>query len=96
MTSSNKPPRHNPFANKSDLEAAQRRIAALEAENRALKAGTTAQAPTASKPAPARSITTTAQEWQPAAKPQISKASFDKLTPADRMDFIKAGGKITN
>jgi hypothetical protein len=31
MTSSNKPPRHNPFANKSDLEAAQRRIAELEA-----------------------------------------------------------------
>ena len=96
MTSSNKPPRHNPFANKSDLEAAQRRIAALEAENRALKAGTTAQAPTASKPAPARSITTTAQEWQPAAKPQISKASFDKLTPADRMNFVKTGGKIIN
>ena len=32
MTSSNKPPRHNPFANKADLEAAQRRIAELEAE----------------------------------------------------------------
>ena len=96
MTSSNKPPRHNPFANKSDLEAAQRRIAALEAENRALKAGTTAQAPTASKPAPARSITTTAQEWQPAAKPQISKASFDKLTPAERMDSVKAGIRISH
>lgn len=54
MTSSNKPKTASIFANKSDLEAAQRRIAELEAENRALKVGTTAQAPTASKPAPAQ------------------------------------------
>ncbi len=96
MNSSNKINTSSIFANKSDLIAAQNRIAELEAENRALKVGANSQAPTASKPAPARSITTTAKEWQPAAKPQISKASFDTLTPADRMDFIKAGGKITN
>jgi len=90
------------FANKSDLEAAQARIKQLEQENQALRTRPLALTPTKAASTPAKvspapvKASTTAQDWQPKPKPQISKQGFDALTPSERMEFIKQGGKISN
>jgi len=92
------------FANKSELEAAEKRIKVLEQENAALKSrplaispkATTAPAtnPTAQPVAPASTAST--YEWQPAPKPVLSRAKFNALSPADKSQFVKDGGKISN
>ncbi len=95
------------FANKSDLEAAQARIKVLEQENLALRTRPLAVTPTKAattpvkaSPAPAKVSTSTGAadtyEWKPAPKPVLSREKFAALSPADKSQFVKDGGKISN
>lgn len=93
------------FANKSELEAAQKKVAQLEAENSALKrentvlrakplsrasiAATSNQKPTASHSA-SHSASPTAP------KPKtLTRAQFQNLSDRERMDFCLTGGRVT-
>ncbi len=104
MNSSNKPKTASIFANKSDLEAAQRRIAELEAELATVrKSPFGAQArPLAVAPKPATNAATapavplaTSEAWKPSAPPPtLTRDQFAQLSPTDKMSFSKAGGRI--
>jgi len=86
----------------AQLAAAIDRIKVLEQENAALKSrplaispkATTAPAtnPTAQPVAPASTAST--YEWQPAPKPVLSRAKFNALSPNDKSQFVKDGGKL--
>jgi hypothetical protein len=104
MNSSNKPKTASIFANKSDLETAQRRIAELEAELATVrKSPFGAQArPLAVAPnrptnaAPAVPLATN-EAWKPSAPPpRLTREKFAQLSTADKMSFSKAGGRISN
>jgi hypothetical protein len=106
MTSSNKPKAASIFANKSDLEAAQRRIAELEAELATVrKSPLGAQArPLAVAPNRPKNAATspalplaTSEAWKPSAPPPLlTREQFAQLSPTDKMSFSKAGGRISN
>jgi hypothetical protein len=106
MNSSNKPKTASIFANKSDLEAAQRRIAELETELATVrKSPLGAQArplavapnrPTNAATAPAVPLATS-EAWKPSAPPpRLTREQFAQLSTADKMSFSKAGGRISN
>lgn len=96
MTSSNKPKAASIFANKSDLEAAQRRIAELEAELAAVrKSPLGAQA----RPLAVATNATTApaaSTWQKPVNPTMSRAEFDTMNPEQKSSFCRAGGRLTH
>ena len=106
MNSSNKPNTSSIFANKSDLIAAQNRIAELEAELATVrKSPFGAQArplavapnrPVNAATAPAVPLATS-EAWKPSApSPRLTREQFAQLSTADKMSFSKAGGRITN
>ena len=80
-----------------ELSKAQSRIRALEAENAALKSRPLAVTPKATT-APATKPTATADtyEWKAAPKPVLSREKFSALSPNDKSQFIREGGKLTN
>lgn len=85
------------FANKKDLEAAEKRIKELEAENRALKAGTASAPAAKASTAPPRTAPPAATvTWTPTPTPTLTRAGFNALTPSQKTEFFRDGGKLTN
>ncbi len=106
MNSSNKQNTSSLFANKSDLIAAQKRIAELETELATVrKSPLGAQArplavapnrPVNAAAAPAVPLATN-EAWKPSApSPRLTREQFAQLSTADKMSFSKAGGRISN
>ena len=105
MNSSNKQNTSSLFANKSDLIAAQKRIAELETELATVRKSplgaqarplAAANRPTNAATAPAVPLATN-EAWKPSAPPpRLTREKFAQLSTADKMSFSKAGGRISN
>ena len=108
MNSSNKQNTSSIFANKSDLIAAQNRIAELEAELATVRTSPSgSQIATLQKqnaavkvrpPAVATNATTApaASTWQKPVNPTMSRAEFDTMNPEQKSSFCRAGGRLTH
>ena len=88
------------FASKTDLEAAHKKVAQLEAENRTLKNEITVlKTKPLSRQNLAQSATSKPQMSAPPSASAyrsrtISRAEFQALSDRERMDFCKSGGRI--
>ena len=82
---------------KKDLEQAQRHLAAITAAaQRKAFASLDPNAPTKPAKVSAPATTATTYEWTPAPKPVLSREKFSALSPSDKSQFIREGGKLTN
>jgi hypothetical protein len=81
----------------AQIAALQTQCTALQKENAALKARPLSVAPkTATNAATAPALPlATIEGWKPSApSPRLSSEQFAQLSPADKMSFSKAGGRI--
>jgi|GEM_PF-2255265 len=85
------------LCSKTDLLNAQRHLAAITAAApRKAFASLDPKAPTKPAKVSAPATTATTYEWTPAPKPVLSREKFSALSPSDKSQFIREGGKLTN
>jgi len=85
------------LCNKKDLVQAQRHLGSIAATApRKAFASLDPKAPTKPAKVSAPATTATTYEWTPAPKPVLSREKFSALSPSDKSQFIREGGKLTN
>jgi len=85
------------LCNKKDLVQAQRHLGSIAATApRKAFASLDPKAPTKPAKVSTPATTATTYEWTPAPKPVLSREKFSALSPNDKSQFIREGGKLTN